>query len=90
MSCPRSRPNGVHACTVEQSEQEEEGVVERLKVPDRNEEYLLYQTLIGAWPLGEPGADEYEVFRTRIREYMLKAAREAKVNTSWINPECDL
>ena len=61
-------------------------VVERLKVPDRNEEYLLYQTLIGAWPVGEPGSEEYEAFRGRIREYMLKAAREAKVNTSWINP----
>ena len=61
-------------------------VVERLKVPDRNEEYLLYQTLIGTWPLGESGPDEYEVFRGRMREYMLKAAREAKVNTSWINP----
>lgn len=61
-------------------------VVERMKVPDRNEEYLLYQTLLGVWPLGEPGPEEYEEFRKRIRDYMLKAVREAKVNTSWINP----
>ena len=61
-------------------------VVERLKVPDRNEEYLLYQTLLGAWPLGELGPDAYAVFCERIGDYMLKATREAKVNTSWINP----
>lgn len=55
-------------------------------VPDRNEEYLLYQTLIGAWPavpMDEAGHGE---FRGRIGEYMVKAVREAKVNSSWINP----
>ena len=51
-------------------------------VPDRNEEYLLYQTLIGAWPAA--GTDDS--FRTRIKEYMVKAIREAKVNTSWVSP----
>lgn len=50
-------------------------------IPDANEEYLLYQTLIGTWPLSP--ADNYV---NRIQAYMEKAIREAKVNTSWINP----
>jgi (1->4)-alpha-D-glucan 1-alpha-D-glucosylmutase len=41
--------------------------------PDRNTEYLLYQTLVGAWPLGVD----------RAIAYMEKAIREAKVHTSW-------
>lgn len=53
--------------------------------PDRNDEYLLYQTLAGAWPLDDPRADLIE-FTRRIQEYMVKAAREAKVHTSWISP----
>jgi (1->4)-alpha-D-glucan 1-alpha-D-glucosylmutase len=54
--------------------------------PSRNEEYLLYQTLIGTWPFCNPEEDEFNLFRTRIKEYMVKAMREAKVHTSWINP----
>ena len=42
-------------------------------MPDRNTEYLLYQTLIGAWPITVE----------RMQEYMLKAVREAKQRTSW-------
>jgi (1->4)-alpha-D-glucan 1-alpha-D-glucosylmutase len=44
--------------------------------PDRNAEYLLYQTLVGAWPI-EPG---------RVAAFMQKAAKEAKVHTSWTDP----
>jgi (1->4)-alpha-D-glucan 1-alpha-D-glucosylmutase len=44
--------------------------------PDRNTEYLLYQTLVGAWPI-EPD---------RVVGFMAKATREAKVHTSWIDP----
>ena len=47
--------------------------------PSRNDEYLLYQTLLGAWPLGE----ESEEFRERIKAYMRKALREAQARTSW-------
>ncbi|MBI3455418.1 MAG: malto-oligosyltrehalose synthase [Candidatus Rokubacteria bacterium] len=54
--------------------------------PDRNDEYLLYQTLVGAWPLTPPSRDAAAAFTTRIQAYMLKAAKEAKVHTSWINP----
>jgi (1->4)-alpha-D-glucan 1-alpha-D-glucosylmutase len=55
-------------------------------VPSPNDEYLLYQTLVGAWPL-EPlnKEDDWNQFRERIEAYMLKAIREAKLNTSWIN-----
>jgi (1->4)-alpha-D-glucan 1-alpha-D-glucosylmutase len=53
--------------------------------PDNNEEYLLYQTLLGAWPLA-PGAGEHGAFVERIQRYMHKALREAKVHMSWVNP----
>ncbi|HEY6007531.1 MAG TPA: malto-oligosyltrehalose synthase, partial [Geobacteraceae bacterium] len=61
-------------------------MVDGQPVPGRNEEYLLYQTLIGAWPAAAPDESAHELFRARIGEYMVKAAREAKVNSSWINP----
>ncbi len=55
-------------------------------VPDRNEEYFLYQTLIGTWPVNIKDESEFETFKKRIKDYMLKAIREAKENTSWISP----
>jgi (1->4)-alpha-D-glucan 1-alpha-D-glucosylmutase len=51
--------------------------------PDRNEEYAIYQTLLGAWPLNEA---EMESFKHRVRKYMLKFMREARVNTHWTTP----
>jgi (1->4)-alpha-D-glucan 1-alpha-D-glucosylmutase len=57
-------------------------------VPAPNDEYLLYQTLVGAWPfhLDESSdKNEWKNFRDRIEAYMLKAIREAKQNSSWIN-----
>ena len=47
--------------------------------PDANEEYLIYQTLVGAWPIG---AD-------RLEAYLEKALREAKRNTSWVEQDHD-
>ena len=58
-------------------------------VPDANEEYLLYQTLLGAWPLGIPSAESQTTFAERIQQFMFKALREAKVHSSWINPAPD-
>jgi (1->4)-alpha-D-glucan 1-alpha-D-glucosylmutase len=58
-------------------------------IPDPNDEYLLYQTLLGAWPLGPLDATGHEELVGRIREYMDKATREAKVHTSWINPAAE-
>jgi (1->4)-alpha-D-glucan 1-alpha-D-glucosylmutase len=46
------------------------------RTPDRHAEYLLYQTLIGAWPISQD----------RTWAYMLKACREAKIRTSWHEP----
>lgn len=54
--------------------------------PDHNEEALLYQTLVGSWPLVEVDVEERAVLLQRLQDYMLKAVREAKVNTSWIEP----
>jgi len=53
-------------------------------VPDKNTEYLLYQTLLGAWPQGRPVTHR---FVERINAYMIKAAREAGEHTSWLEPE---
>jgi (1->4)-alpha-D-glucan 1-alpha-D-glucosylmutase len=61
-------------------------VVDDLQAPSRNDEYLLYQTLVGAWPLEGVNDATLPAFRDRIREYMLKAAKEAKQQTSWVNP----
>ncbi|HYL80494.1 MAG TPA: malto-oligosyltrehalose synthase, partial [Candidatus Acidoferrum sp.] len=54
--------------------------------PDKNDEYLLYQTLVGTWPLAALDAEGAAAFTARIQAYMLKAAKEAKLHTSWINP----
>ena len=61
--------------------------VEDEAAPDPNLEYFLYQTLIGAWPLEPYSADEYSSFVKRIQTYMEKALHEAKVHSSWINPD---
>ena len=55
--------------------------------PCRNDEYLFYQTLVGVWPLAPPHGKEFDELRDRLRAYMEKATREAKLHTSWINPE---
>jgi (1->4)-alpha-D-glucan 1-alpha-D-glucosylmutase len=56
------------------------------RAPDLNEEYHLYQTLVGAWPFE---ADTVPAFRDRVAAYMTKAMREAKVYTSWLAPDDD-
>ena len=58
-------------------------------VPDANEEYLLYQTLLGAWPMGEGSESKHRDFVARIQAYMRKALYEAKVHSTWINPNAD-
>ena len=61
-------------------------VIEDHAAPDANEEYLLYQTLLGAWPLDAAG-EPPQSFVQRIQEYMVKALREAKIHSSWLNPD---
>ncbi len=54
-------------------------------VPDPNVELLVYQTILGMWP---PESQRHTV-EERLRQYLEKAAREAKTHTSWINPDPD-
>ena len=51
-------------------------MVDGAPAPGPNTEYFIYQTLVGAWPIDAE----------RLRAYLLKATREAKVHTSWVNP----
>ena len=51
--------------------------------PAPNDEYLLYQTLIGTFPSARVAGRELAAYRGRIRDYMLKAVREAKLHSSW-------
>ncbi len=62
-------------------------VVSGQPAPSANDEYLLYQTLVGAWNDAPDFTDEdsRNKFRDRIESYMMKAMREAKQYTSWIN-----
>jgi (1->4)-alpha-D-glucan 1-alpha-D-glucosylmutase len=63
--------------------------IEEVDAPDPNEEYLLYQTLLGTWPVTPTGAADQNItpeYVERIQAYMNKALNEAKLNTSWIQP----
>ena len=63
--------------------------IDDAEAPDAGEEYLLYQTLLGTWPVDLDGAPVPSVgpkFIARIQRYMAKALKEAKLNTSWIQP----
>ncbi len=65
-------------------------------IPDNNEEYFLYQTLAGTWPMPRQTSltaadwalsrEERLAYIARIQEYMQKAVHEGKINLSWINP----
>jgi (1->4)-alpha-D-glucan 1-alpha-D-glucosylmutase len=63
--------------------------------PDRNTEYLFYETLLGLWPslaeleAGNAGAEKLHELKTRIALYMQKAVREAKLQTSWVEPNAE-
>lgn len=54
-------------------------------LPSAGHEYLIYQTLVGAWD-GNPGSDD---FRKRLKQYAVKAFRESKTATSWLDPDPD-
>ena len=51
-------------------------------VPDGNVDHLIYHSMLGAWPFHD---DEITEFRERLKQYLLKASREAKTHTSWID-----
>jgi (1->4)-alpha-D-glucan 1-alpha-D-glucosylmutase len=63
--------------------------IDEAEAPDADEEYLLYQILLGTWPVDLDGVPVPSVgpeFIARIQRYMTKALKEAKLNTSWIQP----
>jgi (1->4)-alpha-D-glucan 1-alpha-D-glucosylmutase len=60
--------------------------VNGILVPEPDTEMLIYQTLIGAWPLDE---EEMPEFKKRLKAYLVKAVREAKVKTNWLSPNLD-
>jgi len=60
--------------------------VDGVTAPSRNDEYLLYQTLVGSLPAGELDDAALADYTARIDAAMLKSARESKVITSWMNP----
>jgi (1->4)-alpha-D-glucan 1-alpha-D-glucosylmutase len=63
--------------------------IDDAEAPAAGEEYLLYQTLLGTWPVNVDGVPVLTVgkeFVSRIQDYMGKALKEAKLNTSWIQP----
>ena len=63
--------------------------LEDVAAPDANEEYLFYQTLVGTWPMDAAGHAEPAAtpeYIQRLQAYMAKALKEAKINTSWIQP----
>jgi (1->4)-alpha-D-glucan 1-alpha-D-glucosylmutase len=55
-------------------------------MPDANDEYALYQTLVGAFPF-EPF--DHDAFVGRIKDFAIKAVREAKVHTAWLRPDTE-
>jgi (1->4)-alpha-D-glucan 1-alpha-D-glucosylmutase len=64
-------------------------ILDDAAAPDTNEEYLFYQTLLGTWPMDAAGRAEPAATREyieRLQAYMAKALKEAKINTSWIQP----
>ncbi|MCU1298172.1 MAG: hypothetical protein JWO91_2450, partial [Acidobacteriaceae bacterium] len=69
--------------------QNKKTLVADVEAPSRNDEYLLYQTLIGAWPFETEGATIPAAFIDRIKAFMVKAVREAKEKTSWANPNAE-
>jgi len=59
------------------------------RAPSRNDEYLLYQILLGIWPFEAQDATGLAQLAERVEAYMLKAGREAKLHSSWVNPNLE-
>lgn len=63
---------------------------QRRMIPDRADEMILYQSMLGAWPLEPwPDAEARQVFHDRIVAWQIKALREAKRHTNWIDPDAE-
>ena len=55
--------------------------------PDASTEWLIFQTMLGVWPVETSPRDAAVAVKDRVVEYMVKANREAKVRTSWTAPD---
>lgn len=53
-------------------------------IPDANDEYFFYQNLLGVFPFK---LEDTEKLITRLKEYSIKAVREAKIHTAWLRPD---
>jgi (1->4)-alpha-D-glucan 1-alpha-D-glucosylmutase len=62
-------------------------IVDGDPAPTRNDEYLLYQTLLGTWPGDLTDSTVRREYQQRIERYMIKAVREAKTHSSWVAPD---
>lgn len=62
-------------------------VVDRQPTPDANAGYLIYQTLAGVWPFTALSGEQRSEFVNRMTGYLEKAMKEAKLHTSWVNPD---
>jgi (1->4)-alpha-D-glucan 1-alpha-D-glucosylmutase len=69
----------------ERMNRSKKSAVEDVPAPSSNDEYLLYQALLGTFPVGGAAASA-DSYSERIEAYMIKAVREAKVHTSWVSP----
>jgi (1->4)-alpha-D-glucan 1-alpha-D-glucosylmutase len=58
-------------------------------IPDANEEYLIYQTLVGTWPVEQLDDESWTTFAERLLQYFEKALHEAKLHSSWLSPDQD-
>ena len=68
------------------------GDVERKAAPERDDEYMLYQMLVGSWPidmLDNPSDGQKEAYLARIRAALEKSLREAKRRSGWAAPDAD-
>ena len=73
-----------------QLNQNKKTLVGNSMAPDANDEYLIYQTLVGAWPVDAIDAKGCEgIFARAWPPFVLKAAKEAKVHTNWTEPNGD-
>lgn len=61
-------------------------LIEGVPVPDANEEYYLYQVLIGSYPFHMKDIRARELYAQRIKDHIVKALREAKIHSSWMSP----
>ncbi len=58
--------------------------VRGVPVPDENDEYFLYQNMLASWPFHKEELDDFQI---RLKGYLVKSVREAKVHTGWLKPD---